>query len=174
VRRLSCFAVVALAVGFGAISPTASADRAAGRSAIDGIYRVQTTLAELRKVAGPEDLDAANYGRWTAVFDRGHFVITQQNGAVCTWQYGTFTLAGNRLRLSFLDGGGSGTNAYNKAGERLAFFFMLSRAALRLKATPGGPPSPSLMKPWTLVSKTPRWLWAGAKRCVPPRKALPQ
>ena len=173
-RRLRCFAVVALAAGFGAVAPTADADRTAGRSAIDGIYRVQTTLADLKKVAGPEDIDAANYGRWTAVFDRGRFVITQKNGAVCTWQYGTFTLAGNRLRLSFLDGGGLGTNAYNKAGERLAFFFALSRADLRLKATPGGPPSPSLMKPWTLVSKTPRWLCANAKQCVPPRKALPQ
>jgi len=173
-RRLRCFAVVALAVGLGAIAPTAGAGRAAGRSAIDGIYRVQTTLAELRKVAGPGDQDPANFGRFTAVFDRGRFVITQQNGEVCTWQYGTFTLAGNRLRLSFLDGGGVGTNAYNKAGERLVFAYTPSRGALRLKATPGGPPPPSLMKPWPLVSKTPRWVWTAGARCAPPRKALPQ
>ena len=84
---------VASCSSLGTAAPSAGAERAVGRSAIDGIYRVQTTLADLRRVAAPEDLNAANYGRWTAVFDRGRFVITQQNGAVCTWQYGTFTLA---------------------------------------------------------------------------------
>jgi hypothetical protein len=166
---------VAPAGAASAPTPAASAERAVGRTAIDGIYRFQTTLAELRTVADPDELNIANYGRFTAVFDRGRFVFTQQNGGVCTWQYGTFRLVGNRLRLSFLDGGGFGTDAYNKPGERFTFGFAFSRTALRLKAVPGAiSPSPLLVKPWLRVSRTPRWLWASARKCVPPRKALPR
>jgi hypothetical protein len=159
-----------------AVTPAARADRAAVRGSIDGIYRVKTTLGELRPVVDfPDELNPANYGTFTAVFDRGRFVLTHQNGGMCTWQYGTFQVTGNRLRLGFLDGGGFGTDAHNKAGERFAFGFALSRTLLTLKAVPGAvSPAPFRVKPWPLVSKTPRWLWAGAKRCVPPRKALPR
>jgi hypothetical protein len=137
---------------------------------------VTATLAELRPTIDfPDELNTANYGTFTAVFDRGRFVVTQQNGAVCTWQYGTFRLAGSRLRLSFLDGGGFGTDAYNRPGDRFVFGFALSRTAVTFKAVPGAvSPAPFRVKPWRIVSKTPRWLWSGAKRCVPPRKALPQ
>jgi hypothetical protein len=167
-------AVVALVAV--AVAPAAHADPATVRTAIDGIYRVKTTLGELRPVVEfPDELNPANYGTFTAVFDRGRFVVTHRNGGTCTWQYGTFKVAGNRLRLSFLDGGGLGTDAYNKAGERFAFGFALSRTALTLEAVPGAvSPAPFRVKPWPLVSKRPRWLWAGARRCVPPRKALPR
>jgi hypothetical protein len=169
-------AVVALfALGVGAAAAAAAADSTASRTPIDGVYRFQITVAELRAGADPSEINDGNYGRFTAVFDREHFVITPHNERACTLQYGNFRLTGNRLRLSFVDGGGVGTKAYNRPGESFTYSFTVSRSALTLKAIPGtSPPTPLRLKPWLLVFKTPKWMWLGAGRCAPPRKALPQ
>lgn len=154
------------------LADSGGSDRAAGRTAIDGIYRLQTTAEELRVLA-PSDVNVSNYGKFTVVFAQGHFVITQRNNSACTWQYGTFRLKANRLTLSFVDGGGIGTTAYNKPGERFAFGVRLAGTALTLSGIAGAvSPAPLRVKPLSLVSKAPRWVWS-ADRCAPPRKALP-
>jgi hypothetical protein len=111
-----------------------------------------------RESARPEYFEE-NWGRWTYVFDRGRFAITQENDRACTWAYGTFAVDGNQMSWTVTDGGGIGFSAYRDT----------------LTVTPvKGEISPRNFraKPWRRLSDTPsrRFL---SKRCPPPAAALP-
>jgi hypothetical protein len=122
--------------------------------------------------AGREGFDE-NWGRWTYVFDRGRFAITQENEKACTWGYGE--IAGREKRMSWLftDGGGTAPNgAADKPGEYFVFDFSAYRDTLT--PTPvNGEISPRVFrdKPWRRLSETPSRRYF-SKRCPPPAAAL--
>jgi len=157
--------------------PITSPGVAAGRqrTALDGVYRVSTTLTELAVIDRGDDIPA-NYGDWTWVFDRGRFASTQVNSAkaVCTWGYGTFSVQGGELTLTFTDGGGNVSSGPNEPGESFSYGWSLYRDVVTLAAASGSrSPEPFRVKPWRRVSPTPsaRYL---STQCPPPAVALPR
>lgn len=160
-----------------ALALVAHASAAAGGAGpIDGTYRQQVTAAEILAAGGDQGEAAisANTGSLRWVFTKGRFVFTQEDGSECTWEYGRFTVAGHRLTITFANGGGVNTNAYNRPGERFAFVWSLYRGALTLGAAKGAiSPAPSIAAPLRLVSKRPLWSTL-SKRCEPPAVAIPK
>jgi TRAP-type C4-dicarboxylate transport system substrate-binding protein len=135
---------------------------------IDGVWRMDTD----RRAAAPEGL-AENWGHWIFVFDRGRFAITQENSAACTWGYGKFAVAGNRMSWTFKDGGGIAPNgAANKAGEFFVFDFSAYRDTLTVTPVQGEiSPLNFRAKPWRLLADTPSRRFF-SERCPPPAAAL--
>jgi TRAP-type C4-dicarboxylate transport system substrate-binding protein len=148
----------------------------AGRQAttaaqLRGVYRRHITLAQLSAldhIPAAQEL-AGNWGDFVLVIDGTHFAFTQQNNRACTWQFGTFSLDKNKIEETYTNGGGVGTNSYNKPGEYFVSRWSLYRGVLTLD--PIVPPDVAPSR-WTRVSSTPSFDALG-KRCPPPRKALP-
>jgi TRAP-type transport system periplasmic protein len=140
----------------------------AGKSAIDGVWRMDTD----RSAARPDYLEE-NWGRWIYVFDRGNFAITQENRDACTWQYGTFDVDGNRMSWTFTDGGGIAPNeAQDKPGEFFVFDFSAYRDTLTVTPVEGEiSPLNFRAEPWRHISDTPTRRYF-SKRCPPPPPAL--
>jgi len=138
-------------------------------TAIDGVWTMDTD----REAARPEYYEE-NWGRWTYVFDRGRFAITQENDRACTWGYGTFTVDGNQMSWTFTDGGGiAPTGAKNKPGEFVVFGFSVYRDTLTVTPIKGEiSPHNFRAKPWRRLSDTPSRRFF-SKRCPPPAAALP-
>jgi TRAP-type transport system periplasmic protein len=141
-----------------------------GKSAIDGVWRMDTD----RSAARPDYLEE-NWGRWSYVFDRGRFAVTQENpdADACTWQYGTFEVDGNRMSWTFTDGGGIAPNdAHNRPGEFFVFDFSAYRDTLTVTPVKGEiSPLVFRAKPWRRISDTPSRRYF-SKRCPPPPEAL--
>jgi TRAP-type C4-dicarboxylate transport system substrate-binding protein len=151
-----------------------SASSVRGRTPVDGVYEVTTTAGDLRAANAPtRDVIPENYGKWIYVFDRGRFAITQEDKEACTWGYGKFSVKGQQMAWSFLDGGGFGpNNAYNRPGEFFRFGWSRYRDTLTLTPVKGAiSPENFRAKPWHLVSTSPsaRYL---SKTCAPPHEAL--
>jgi TRAP-type C4-dicarboxylate transport system substrate-binding protein len=151
----------------------ASCERAAeppasDATAIDGVWRMDTD-----REAVDYDYYAENWGRWTYVFDRGRFAITQENGDACTWGYGTFAVDGNRMSWTFTDGGGiAPTGASNKPGEFFVFGFSAYRDTLTVTPVKGEiSPLNFRAKPWRRIATIPTRRFF-SKRCPPPHAAL--
>ena len=148
----------------------AEAPSGGGKSAIDGVWRMDTD----RSAARPDYLEE-NWGRWIYVFDRGRFAVTQENpdAEACTWGYGTFEVDGNRMSWTFEDGGGIAPNdAYNKPGEFFVFDFSAYRDTLTVTPVEGEiSPLNFRAKPWRRISDTPSRRYF-SKRCPPPAAAL--
>jgi TRAP-type transport system periplasmic protein len=140
----------------------------AGKSAIDGVWRMDTD----RSAARPDYLEE-NWGHWIYVFDRGNFAITQENRDACTWQYGTFEVDGNRMSWTFTNGGGiAPNNAHDKPGEFFVFDFSAYRDTLTVTPVEGEISPPNFRaEPWRLISDTPTRRHF-SKRCPPPPPAL--
>ena len=136
---------------------------------IDGIWRMDTD----RRAAGDEGM-AENWGRWTFVFDRGRFAITQENPEACTWGYGTFAVDNDQMSWNFTDGGGIAPNdAENKPGEFFVFGFSAYRDTLTVTPVKGETsPVNFRAKPWRRLATTPSER-SFSKRCPPPAAALP-
>jgi hypothetical protein len=66
----------------------------------NGVYQVTTSPADSSFDPDPVP---ENYGAWTYVFDRGRFVVTQEDEQACTWGYGTYVVEGDRVVWSFTD-----------------------------------------------------------------------
>jgi TRAP-type transport system periplasmic protein len=148
-------------------SPTATS--AGGLATpFDGVYQFTTSEEDLRAARDPNPIPQ-NYGAWTFVFDRGLFAFTQEAGDVCTWGYGTYVVKGDRVEISFLDGGGINTNhAQNRPGEFFVFGWSLYRDVLTLTAVPGEvSPTVYSVKPWHRLDASPS---ASALNQRPPRR----
>ena len=149
---------------------------AATAGPLDGVYQFTDTAAQLAAASGPasDGVVPENYGAWTLVLDRGHFVFTQEDQLACTWGYGTFSVRGNKIEWLVTNGGGiAPDNATNKPGEDYIFGWSLYRGVLTLSPVKGAvSPGNFRVKPWTRISTTPsaRLL---SKRCPPPAGALP-
>jgi len=139
-----------------------------GATPVDGVWSMTTD----RRAAIPEYFDE-NWGDWIYVFDRGRFAITQENRRACTWGYGTYTIADNRMTWDFTDGGGIAPNgATNKPGEHFVFGLSSYRDTLTLTPVKGEiSPGNFRAKPWRRLSSTPTRRYF-SKRCPPPAAAL--
>jgi TRAP-type transport system periplasmic protein len=139
------------------------------RTPVDGVWRMTSAEDDFDQAPGP-----SNWGRWTYVFDRGHFAITQYNAEACTWGYGTYTVKGNRVTWNFDDGGGlSPDHAINKPGEQFTFGWSRFRDRLTLRPVPGAiSPDNFRVHPLRAVSKTPARRYLD-RRCGTPAAALP-
>jgi hypothetical protein len=130
---------------------------------LDGVYVNDVTRQQEATRAGvaPSQVLTANFGHSVTVLDRGHYAGTQENGRVCTWNYGTYKVVGDKYEVLVSDGGGVGTQAFNVPGEYFVYRWSLYRDALTVNGVPFGrrvstAPSTSLL----------------SKRCPPPRRGL--
>jgi TRAP-type C4-dicarboxylate transport system substrate-binding protein len=135
-------------------SPAQPSAKAKGKgkvTAIDGVYRVHTTAADLRAVRTPPDeINPGNYGTYETVLDRGHFTQEQPEDNVSE---GTYTVVDDKVTLTFT--GGSGPNP-NKPGEQFEYRWSLYRDQLKLAPIEGKvSPRPLLAKPWRRVGDAP-------------------
>jgi TRAP-type C4-dicarboxylate transport system substrate-binding protein len=153
-------------------SPEPTADRSEV-TPFDGVYEVTISAEDLRHAGDPNPIPA-NFGAYTYVFDRGRFAFTQQSDAICTWQYGTYVVDGDRVEWTFLDGGATPDgNGHNNPGEFFVFGWSLYRDTLTLTAVPGETsPAPTLVKPWHRLDATPSASFLNPD-CPPPPEALP-
>ena len=152
-------------------SPTPTAPGAAtATTPFDGVYELTLSEAELR-AAGEEG--PANEGVFRFVFKRGRFAFTQHFDPTCTWGYGTFTVTGDRLQLSFIDGGGIASGgAANRPGDLFDYRWSIYRNTMRWSAVPGAvSPSGWAFKAWLRLSKTPSLRYLN-QSCLPPAGAL--
>jgi TRAP-type transport system periplasmic protein len=144
-----------------------------GVSPVDGAWALKLTLADLRAVGAPPDLQVlGNYGDFRLVFDRGRFAQTVHNGpTACNWAYGTFVVSGKQVELRFEDGGGRDPdNAFVRAGEVFDFQWSVYRGSMTWSAVPGAV-SPVPAHAWRRISKD------GSRTdldpsCLPPQRAL--
>jgi TRAP-type C4-dicarboxylate transport system substrate-binding protein len=141
-----------------------------GSTALDGTYRMVTTA---HTPGSDPNVAPENWGTWIFVFERGRFAFTQENAAACTWGYGTYTVSGQRVAWTFVDGGGiAPTGAFNRLGEYFVFGWSTYRGVVTLSAVAGEiSPDNFFVKPWHLLSRTPA-ASALSKRCPPPAAAL--
>jgi hypothetical protein len=137
---------------------------------VDGVYTMTTKFGD-----NPSDPDVVseNYGDYVFALRAGHFAFTQEYRDSCTWAYGTFSVKGTKLELTFLDGGGvSPHNAMNKPGEFFAFGWSVYRDTLTLTAVDGAiSPDNFRLKPWHRSSNAPTAKYLN-KKCPPPANAL--
>jgi TRAP-type C4-dicarboxylate transport system substrate-binding protein len=139
---------------------------------IDGVWRVTTTAADLVAAGDPAPM-AENYGDWVYAFANGRFAFSQEADGACTWGYGTYSVDGDEVEWSFVDGGGiAPNNAANKPGERFVFGWSRYRDTLTLSPVAGQISPPGFMaRPWRLSDAT-----ASASvfhpQCTPPAAAL--
>ena len=146
----------------------AAEPHASSVTAIDGVWRMETD-----REAVHYDYYLENWGRWTYVFDRGRFAMTQENRKACTWAYGTFAVHQNRMSWTYTDGGGiAPTGAHNTPGEYMVFGFSAYRDTLTITPVKGElSPLPFRAKPWRRLATTPTRQFF-SKRCPPPAAAL--
>jgi TRAP-type C4-dicarboxylate transport system substrate-binding protein len=130
-----------------AATPSAAAPEAV--STMDGNYLAKITKSDLLK-SEHGDVLVENYGEFRFVFDRGRFAFTQHQSSACTWAYGTFTVTGDKLQMSFIDGGGKSPNrAYNKRGEVFGYTWSMYKGAMKWSPVTDAISPPYLAyKPW--------------------------
>ena len=153
--------------------PTTLSPRVAA-GPLDGVYRFKLDYAQLEAAhPGPGEINSGNVGMFTFVFDRGHFAETAENPQVCTWEYGTVSVAGSKLSLLYSGGGGIPAGTANQPGEQFTLGWSLYRGSLTMRRVPGAiSPTPFVATPWLRVSTTPSRSYLSA-RCPPPANALP-
>jgi hypothetical protein len=141
-------------------------------TALDGVYRMVTSMRRDGK-NDPEPVPE-NYGVWIYVFTLGRFAFTQEDGPACTWAYGTYSVAADRVEWRFTDAGGVAPNgALNKPGEDFVFHWNRFRDTLTLGSVRGASsPENFFLQPWRRIASAPTRRYF-AKRCPPPATALP-
>jgi hypothetical protein len=149
------------------------ASPASSTSLLDGVYRFDTSAADLRAAgAHPNEVAPENYGSWTIVVDHGRFALAQDNRAACTWAYGKLAVKGKTLELSVIDGGGiAPTGPLDKPGELWTNTWSLYRDTLTLGRFGPVSPTPMMAKPWRRIAAVPSSRFFN-KRCPPPENAL--
>jgi len=151
-------------------SPPTPAPSAA--TPLDGVYEMSETAGELE--ASGDLVIPENWGSFVYAFDRGRFVLSQENpGIDCTWQYGTYTVDGDHVELTYVDGGGvTPNNATNRPGEDFVYHWSLYRDELSFSVVPGKESPVGLTaKPWHRLDVAPT-LAALNQHCPPPDDAL--
>jgi TRAP-type C4-dicarboxylate transport system substrate-binding protein len=116
--------------------------------AIDGVYVVHTTAADLRAAGASEDeVVPENYGRTRMVLDRGRLTQQQPEGYSAA---GTYTVVGDKLTLTFTRS--TGGHARTRPGEVWDFRWSLYRDQLTLEPVDGKvSPTPTFAKPWRRI-----------------------
>ena len=114
-------------------------------TAIDGVYRVHTTAADLRAAGAPDaEIIPENYGSYEIVLDRGRFSQGSPTGG---FGEGTYAVAGDKVTLTFTRGARG--RRTNRPGEQFEFRWSLYRDQLTLEGIEGKvSPIPLRAKPW--------------------------
>ena len=117
-------------------------------TAIDGVYVVHTTAADLRAAGASDDeVVPENYGRTKMVLDRGRLTQQQPKGYSAA---GTYTVIGDKLTLTFTRS--TGGHARTRPGEVWDFRWSLYRDQLTLEPVDGKvSPTPTVAKPWRRI-----------------------
>lgn len=151
--------------------PTATDHVRSKPTPFDGTYRLVTTHRD--GLTTDPNVVPANWGSYVFVFDRGRFAFTQTNAFACTWGYGTYTVTGDQVAWTFLDGGGmTPDGATNEPGEHFVYGWSRYRDLVRLTTVPGAvSPAPLILHAWRLVNRTPSASYLNAQ-CPPPPTAL--
>jgi TRAP-type C4-dicarboxylate transport system substrate-binding protein len=137
---------------------TSATSAAAEPTAIDGVYRLDTTREESQAAGTPStDLVSENYGRWRFVFDRGRLYYTQSAEGFSRWTRATYTVKGNILEYTVTAYGGEAPHgAAEKTGEIFAFRWSRYRDRLTLAPVKGKiSPLNFRLKPWRRVGDAP-------------------
>ena len=133
------------------------------------VWEVTISKEELAKIVDPADVVPENYGHFLHVFDRGHFALSQESELACTWEYGNYTVDGDHVTVTMIDGGGlAPSGAKAKPGERWVYRWSEYRDQLTLNAL--SPLTFSL--PLSKVDGQPSMSIFPA-RCAVPAEALP-
>jgi TRAP-type transport system periplasmic protein len=143
-------------------------------SPIDGNYLAKITKSDLISAGIPHgDVVVENYGEFWIVFDRGRFAFTQHESPACTWGYGTFSVTGDKLQMSFVDGGGKSPNdALIKPGELFDYAWNTYKGAMKWSPVPGAvSPEMWVSKPWLRQGPAPASKFLGTE-CPPPAAAF--
>jgi TRAP-type C4-dicarboxylate transport system substrate-binding protein len=142
---------------------------------VDGLWRMDSTAAELARVA-PEDADLPeNWGRQTFALRAGRFAFTNENRQACIWGYGTYIVKDDVVEWRFEAGGGdSPTDSTNRPGEVFKYRWSRYRDRLTFRALKGAISPPGFhLNPWRLLEGRPS-LSGLSSRCPPPRAATLQ
>ncbi len=149
-------------------TPSASPPEAV--SPIDGNYLAKITKSDLINAGVPHgDVEVENYGEFRIVFDRGRFAFTQHESPACTWGYGTFSVTGDKLQLSFVEAGGKSPNdALNQPGELFDYAWSSYKGAMKWSPVPDSVSPPAwTYKPWLRQGSAPASKFLGTE-CPPP------
>lgn len=158
----------------GTPSARASASAPETVSPIDGNYLAKITKSDLINAGVPHgDVVVENYGEHRIVFDRGRFAFTQHESPACIWGYGTFTVTGDKLQMSFIDGGGKSPNdMLNQPGEIFDYEWSSYKGAMKWSPVPDSISPPGwTYKPWLRQGSAPRSKFLGTE-CPPPAAAF--
>jgi TRAP-type C4-dicarboxylate transport system substrate-binding protein len=143
-------------------------------SPIDGNYLAKITKSDLINTGVSHgDVVVENYGEFRIVFDRGRFAFSQHESPACTWGYGTFSVTGDKLQLSFIDGGGTSPNDMaNKPGEIFDYAWNTYKSAMKWSPVPGAvSPEMWVSKPWLRQGSASASKFLGTE-CPPPAAAF--
>jgi TRAP-type C4-dicarboxylate transport system substrate-binding protein len=148
------------------------ADSAPAETPIDGVWTMDSTAADLEKIA-PGDIQPENWGHVTYVLHGGRFAFTSENRRACIWGYGRYSVEDNTLEVSFTDGGGKApTDSANRPGERFGFHWSRYRDRLTVTAEKGAiSPEGFRVNPWRLQDRPPT-IASLSPHCQPPADAL--
>lgn len=147
------------------------------QTALNGIWVMDSSARQLADAMGTDinapDIVPENWGHLTFVLDRGRFAFTEANSQACGWGYGDFSVHGDRLELTFDDGGGrTPNNAKNRPGEHFEYEWSLYRDQLTLDPVKGAvSPEGLRVNPWRRRDGEPS-LDALSHSCPPPSGAL--
>jgi TRAP-type transport system periplasmic protein len=153
-------------------TPSASPPEAV--SPIDGNYLAKITKSDLINAGVPHgDVVVENYGEHRIVFDRGRFAFTQHESPACIWGYGTFSVTGDKLHMSFIDGGGKSPNdMLNKPGEIFDYEWSSYKGAMKWSPVPDSISPPGwTYKPWLRQGSVSARKFLGTE-CPPPAAAF--
>jgi TRAP-type C4-dicarboxylate transport system substrate-binding protein len=153
-------------------TPSASPPEAV--SPIDGNYLAKITKSDLINAGVPHgDIVVENYGEHRLVFDRGRFAFTQHESPACIWGYGTFSVTGDKLHMSFIDGGGKSPNdMLNRPGEIFDYEWSSYKGAMKWSPVPDSISPPGwTYKPWLRQGSAPSSKFLGTE-CPPPAAAF--
>jgi TRAP-type C4-dicarboxylate transport system substrate-binding protein len=154
-------------------SPRKRGGVARGATAVDGLWRMDTTAEELARITVPGDVVPENWGVSTFALGAGRFAFTTESRDACVWAYGSYAVKGNVVEWRVEDGGGISPNEFtNEPGELYRFGWSRYRDRLTLSPVRGAiSPAPMRVKPWRRLDGKPS-VEALAKRCRPPADAL--
>ncbi len=148
------------------------ADHAAASSAtvlpaaptpLDGVYEMVTTADEAAARGMPVDASVlANTGKFIWAFVGGKFNESQSNGSTKTWGNGTYAVDGDKLTMTYTDGGGSGpgSEAQMRGGFVSTWTWSLYHDQLTIAwidptLPPTQYPANYTVKPWTRIGDAP-------------------
>ena len=130
---------------------------------LDGVYEMVTNVEDAAARGLPIDAGIlANTGTYTWTFADGKFLESQANGSTQTWGNGTYVVDGDRLTMTYTDGGGSGPESISHMHGGFVstwiwsmYHDQLTIAWIDPAVPPTEYPANYTVKPWTRIGDAP-------------------